>query len=68
MTRTDKEPNNRFYISFETKKRNTIPLIHTDVGDKRIIEVSNLAKNIYDELKVYKDSAYAYVEEIKSLY
>lgn len=67
LVRTDKEPNNKFYISFETKKRNTIPLIHTADGDKRIIEVSNTAKNVYDELKRYKDSTYAYVEEIKNL-
>lgn len=66
-TDTDILPENRFYISFETKKRNTIPLIHTADGDKRIIEVSNTSKNIYDELKRYKDSTYAYVEEIKNL-
>lgn len=67
LIRTDKEPNNRFYISFETKKRNTIPLIHTVDGDKRIIEVSIAAKNTYDELKRYKDSTYAYIEEICNL-
>lgn len=67
LIKTDNEPNNRFYISFETKKRNTIPLVHTASGDKRIIEISNVAQNIYDELKRYKDSTYAYVEEIHNL-
>ncbi len=43
---------------------NTIPLIRTDSGDKRITEVSEMAKNIYDELNRYKDSTYAYVLEI----
>lgn len=64
---TDKKPNNKFYISFETKKRNTFPLVHTADGDKRIIEVSNNARNIYDKLKQYKESTYAYVEAIKNL-
>lgn len=67
LIRTDKEPNKRFYISFETKKRNVIPLVHTASGDKRIIEISDVALNIYDELKQYKDSTYAYVEEIHNL-
>lgn len=67
LVRTEEKPNNRFYISFETKKRNTIPLIHTAIGDKRIIEVSNTAQNIYNELKKYKDNTYAYAEEIKEL-
>lgn len=67
LVRTDKEPNNRFYISFETKKRNTIPLVHAVGGDKRVIEVSNGTQNVYDELKQYKDSNYAYVEKIHNL-
>lgn len=67
LIRTDKKPNNRFYISFETKKRNTIPLVHTDNCDKRITEISSTAQNIYEKLKQYKDSTYAYAEEIKSL-
>ena len=40
LIRTDNEPNNSFYVSLETKKRNTIPLIHTASGDKRIIEIT----------------------------
>lgn len=67
LIRTDKEPNCRFYISFETKKRNTIPLVHTVCGDKRIIELSNIALNTYNELEQYKDSTYAYVKEIHNL-
>lgn len=67
LIRTDNAPNNRFYISFETKKRNTIPLVHTESGDKRIIEISNVALNIYDELKQYKDSTYAYIEKIEKI-
>ena len=67
INRTNTIPKNRFYISFETKRRNTIPLISTTNGNKRISEVSNIAKNIYDELKQYKDSTYSYVEEIYSI-
>lgn len=67
LIRTDNEPNSRFYISFETKKRNTIPLVHIADGNKRITEISSVALNIYNELKQYKDSTYAYVEEIYNL-
>ena len=34
---------------------------------KRIIEVSSIAKDIYDRIKEYKDSKYAYTEEIDKL-
>ncbi len=67
LIRTEKEPNNRFYISFDTKKRNTIPLVQPTIGDKRIVDVSKIAKTIYDELKNYKNSTYTYIEEIENL-
>lgn len=67
LVKVDKVPK-KFYISFETKKRNTIPLVHTSTGDKRIINVSNIAKRKYEELEEYKDSKYAYIEEIEQLY
>lgn len=67
LNRTEEEPNNKFYISFDTKKRNTIPLVKTNNGDKRIIDISIKAKNKYEELKEYKDTKYAYVEEINNL-
>ncbi len=62
----DKEPQG-FYISFETKKRNAIPLVSTTEGDKRITCVSDFAKDKYENLKKFKDKKYAYVEEIKEL-
>lgn len=64
LIRTDNEPSDRFYISFETKKRNTIPLVHIGGSDKRLTQISDVALNIYSELEQYKDSTYAYVEEI----
>lgn len=64
LVRTDLEPNGRFYISFETKKRNTIPLVHTKNGDKRIIDVSSKASKIYNDLNKYQDSTYAYLEDL----
>jgi len=42
-------------------------LVHTANGDKRISEISNVALNIYNDLKQYKDSTYAYVEDIYNL-
>lgn len=67
IKRSDNRPENRFFISLESKKRNTIPLVRTTNGNKRIDEISNHAKKIYDKLKKYKDSTYAYIEEIKIL-
>lgn len=67
LKRTDIFPESKFFISFETKKRNTIPLVYTDTGSKRIDLVSIYAKEKYDDLRLYKDTKYAYVDEIESL-
>ncbi len=67
LIRTDEEPKDNFYISFETKKRNTIPLVHVKNENRRINEVSSYAKERYEQLKTYKDSKYAYIENIKKL-
>lgn len=67
LIRSNKEPKDKFYISFETKRRNTIPLVNTINGNKRINEVSEDAKNKYDEINQYKDSTYAYIEEISRI-
>lgn len=63
---TEIKPNN-FYISFDTKKRNTIPLVETSIGNKRIIDVSKYSKIKYNNLKNYKDIKYAYVEKINEI-
>ncbi len=63
---TDTIPNN-FYISFETKKRTVIPLVQTDNGTKRITNVSEYAKDVYEELENFHDNKYAYVKTIKNL-
>ena len=67
LVNTEIKPENNFYISFETKKRNTIPLVKDKDKAKRIIDMSTNSKKIYDELKEYKDSKYAYVEKIKEI-
>lgn len=67
LNKTEEEPKDKFYISFETKKRNTIPLVITQMGAKRIIDISDIAKNNYNDLKNYQDSKYAYIEEIEKL-
>lgn len=36
-------PEDHYFISFETKKRNTIPLVFQESGAKRIVEVSSMA-------------------------
>lgn len=67
MSKTNFLPKNTFFISFETKKRNTIPLVYTSKGNKRIALISDFAKEQYDDLNMYKDTKYAYIEEIENL-
>ena len=67
LVRTNRCPDHLFYISFDTKKRNTIPLIETSDGNRRIVDVSNRSKRLYEDLKQYKDSQYAYVETIREI-
>ena len=66
LIKTEEEPN-QFYISFNTKKRNTIPLLKTKNGNKRINQVSLQSNKIYNSLKNYKDTKYAYIETIKKI-
>ena len=66
LTRTEKQPNG-FYISFCTKKRNTIPLVNSSNHINRIIRVSEKARRIYSELKDYQDTKFAYVKSLKKL-
>ena len=64
---SENKPLNNFYISFETKKRNTIPLVKCNNKIIRINEISNYAKEIYENLNKFKDYKYAYVEEIEDI-
>ena len=56
-----------FYISFDTKKRNTIPLVKTEQGPKRIDAILPTAKDTYQKIATYKDTKYAYVKSIKTI-
>lgn len=66
LARTENEPSN-FYISFNTKKRNTIPLLKTSNGTERINVVSKKANELYSNLEDYHDTKYAYVKSIKRI-
>ena len=68
LVQSEIEPSGVFYISFDTKKRNAIPLIQTPYGSRRITEVSDKALEKYNELREYKDSKYAYVKKIRKIY
>ena len=68
LVQSEIEPSGVFYISFDTKKRNAIPLIQTPYGSRRITEVSDKALEKYNELREYKDSKYAYVKKIRRIY
>lgn len=64
---TNIEPKNRFYISLESKKRNTIPLVKIYNQYQRINEISKRAAKIYIGLEDFNDSKYAYAKEIKEI-
>lgn len=67
IDRQDEQPNDVFYISFDTKKRNTIPLVQISAASERIIDVSEYSRKLYKSLEEYKDSKYAYVKKIKNI-
>lgn len=64
---TEELPNDNFYVSLETKKRNTISLVKTEHGTFRINEVSRYADTFYQELLLFKPKKYVYIKELKNL-
>lgn len=63
---SDEKPK-QFYISFETKRRKTIPLVLTNSGPKRVNDVSSEAKKIYMNIDHFKDKQYGYLKNIKNI-
>lgn len=66
IERTTAAPDN-FYISFNTKKRNTIPLVKTEQEPKRIDTIIPTVQDTYQKIATYKDTKYAYVKSIKTI-
>lgn len=64
---TPSQPTNRFYISLESKKRNTIPLVKKSNQIHRIHVVSKSASKKYSDLENFKDKPYAYTKEITEI-
>ncbi len=54
-------------VSVEVKKRNVIPLVKWGTGAKRIDEVSEEARQIYERISRYRSKKYAFVPGIDSL-
>ena len=67
IKRCDRKPASEIYVSFETKKRNTIPLVQTHKKPLRIDTVSENSKDLYSKLANEKDTKYAYVEGIERI-
>ncbi len=65
ISRSDRKPQGKFFISFDIKKRKSIPLVQTKNGFVRVDMVSDYANNLYEKLLTEKDTTYAYVEEIE---
>lgn len=66
IERTTTAPDN-FYISFDTKKKNTISLVKTEQGPKRIDTIIPTVQDTYPKIATYKDTKYAYVKSIKTI-
>ena len=67
LVNTNELPKDNFFVSFETKKRNVIPLVKVKTKISRINEVSEYASNIYQNFISFKDAKYAYIEEIRTI-
>ena len=57
----------QFYISFDIKKRKTIPLVLKDGNPIRINKVSSKANQIYLDIDNYHDKKYGYLKDINKL-
>ena len=64
ISRSDTEPKDSYFISFDTKRRNAIPLIQLENESKRIDTVSEYAQNLYNKLTIEKDTKYGYIGNI----
>lgn len=67
ISRSDTEPQNSYYVSFDTKKRNAIPLIQINNNSQRINTVSEYAQNLYKKIETEKDTKYGYIGNINKL-
>lgn len=64
LIRTEIKPNNKFYVSTETKKRTVIPICLDNDNNIRLNLISNKVEKQIQEYKDFKDSTYCYVEDI----
>jgi len=60
--RSNIEIKDKYCVSIKAKKRYINPLVNTDYIAKRISELSNEANNIIENIKVFKDSKFAYLD------
>lgn len=66
LVNTETKSQEHFYISFDTKKRNVIPLILMDSRVRRINQVSSKMEYLYEKLNEFKDRKYAYMDGISN--
>lgn len=67
LVSTDIEPKDRYYVSYDIKKRNVIPLVLVDDKVLRITDASNEISKMNQEFLDYHDKKYVYIEELDSL-
>ena len=60
--RSDIEVKDKYCISIKAKKRYINPLVDTENTAKRVTELSNEANKVIENIKVYEDSKFAYLD------
>ena len=60
--RSDIEIKDKYCVSVKAKKRYINPLVNTESKIKRITEISNLANQIVEDIKLFEDTKIAYLD------
>ena len=53
-----------YFVSVDSKKRITIPLVKKNNNIYRVNKLSSLSNNLYCKYEEYKSKKYAYIQEI----
>lgn len=67
VMRSKNLPVNYYFVKISSKLKYINPLVITNKGYHRVVDVSNKSQKIYEDLINFKDSKYTYVKNIKSL-
>ena len=60
-------PTEDFSVCVDVKRRNVIPLVEIDGKVYRLDEVSESAKEIYEDIEEFSDKKYGYIKNLKRI-